>query len=291
MQPITFALVLPRRSRSTASRSRSTARGSAGRRPHGAVLRPRRLAARRALGHRQRDHRARRRDPQHALDRRPLPPHGDAQHRPLIFGAMYALLPELLGQGRSTARSSPGSTCGLTFVAGMAVFGIWLVQGLDGAPRRWAVLPSQYDTLTRISLPLVFVLAAAQALFFWNVLQTLRGKSGVATFDERGIPGSRCIVGRLVGARGRGRARAARAGARLHLRRRRLPRRAGARQGRRHCRRPRSRPRAPPSSATRRPARMSSRAPVAAAATFSRLPGRKAPSARRSTPRSHPRRW
>jgi cytochrome c oxidase subunit I len=70
----------------------------------------------------------------------------------------------------------------------MAVFGIWLVQGLDGAPRRWAVLPSQYDTLTRISLPLVFLLAAAQALFFWNVIQTLRGKSGPATFDERGIP-------------------------------------------------------------------------------------------------------
>jgi mono/diheme cytochrome c family protein len=34
----------------------------------------------------------------------------------------------------------------------------------------------------------VFVLAAAQALFFWNVLQTLRGKGGVATFDARGIP-------------------------------------------------------------------------------------------------------
>ena len=34
----------------------------------------------------------------------------------------------------------------------------------------------------------MFVLAAAQALFFWNVLQTLRGKAGVATFDERGIP-------------------------------------------------------------------------------------------------------
>jgi mono/diheme cytochrome c family protein len=50
------------------------------------------------------------------------------------------------------------------------------------------VLPSQYDTLTRISLPLVFVLAIAQALFFWNVIQTMRGKAGVATFDERGIP-------------------------------------------------------------------------------------------------------
>ena len=70
----------------------------------------------------------------------------------------------------------------------MIFFGLWLVQGVDGAPRRWAVLPSNYDTLTRISLPFVFILAAAQALFFWNVMQTLRGKGGVATFDERGIP-------------------------------------------------------------------------------------------------------
>jgi cytochrome c6 len=50
------------------------------------------------------------------------------------------------------------------------------------------VLPSEYDAITRISLPVAFVLAAAQLLFFWNVFQTVRGRSGVATFDERGIP-------------------------------------------------------------------------------------------------------
>jgi cytochrome c oxidase subunit I len=105
----------------------------------------------------------------------------------LIFGATYALLPELSGKALYSERLA-WIHVWTTFVAGMAVFGIWLVQGLDGAPRRWAVLPSQYDALTRISLPLVFLLAAAQALFFWNVVQTLRGKSGPATFDERGIP-------------------------------------------------------------------------------------------------------
>ena len=105
----------------------------------------------------------------------------------LIFGATYALLPELSGKALYSEKLA-WIHVWTTFLAGMAVFGIWLVQGLDGAPRRWAVLPSQYDTLTRISLPLVFLLAAAQALFFWNVIQTLRGKSGVATFDERGIP-------------------------------------------------------------------------------------------------------
>jgi mono/diheme cytochrome c family protein len=75
-----------------------------------------------------------------------------------------------------------------TFVVGTVVFGIWLVQGLDGAPRRFSVLPERYDVLTRLSLPLVFVLAAAQALFFWNVWATVRGRAGAARFDDDGLP-------------------------------------------------------------------------------------------------------
>ena len=105
----------------------------------------------------------------------------------LIFGATYALLPELCGKALYSEKLA-WIHVWTTFVVGMIVFGLWLVQGLDGAPRRWSVLPSNYDTVTRISLPFVFLLAAAQALFFWNVMQTLRGKGGVATFDERGIP-------------------------------------------------------------------------------------------------------
>ena len=105
----------------------------------------------------------------------------------LIFGATYALLPELSGKALYSEKLAWVHVW-TTFVAGMIVFGLWEVQGLDGAPRRWAVLPSQFDSITRISLAFVFVLAAAQVLFFWNVLQSLRGKGGIATFDERGIP-------------------------------------------------------------------------------------------------------
>jgi cytochrome c oxidase subunit I len=105
----------------------------------------------------------------------------------LIFGAVYALLPELTGKALYSEKLA-WIHVWTTFVVGMTVFGLWLVQGLDGAPRRWSVLPSRYDEVTRISLVFVFVLAAAQVLFFWNVIQTLRGKGGVAEFDERGIP-------------------------------------------------------------------------------------------------------
>ena len=105
----------------------------------------------------------------------------------LVFGATYALLPELTGKALASERVA-WIHVWTTFVVGMIVFGIWLVQGLDGAPRRFSVLPERYDTLTRVSLPFVFVLAAAQLLFFWNVYATLRGKAGAAAFDERGIP-------------------------------------------------------------------------------------------------------
>jgi cytochrome c oxidase subunit 1 len=105
----------------------------------------------------------------------------------LIFGAVYALLPELSGKALYSERMALIHVW-TTFAAGMIFFGIWLYQGLDGAPRRFSVLPSEYDQLTRWSLPFVFVLAAVQVLFFWNVFQTLRGRGGLATFDERGLP-------------------------------------------------------------------------------------------------------
>ncbi|MFN0153845.1 MAG: cbb3-type cytochrome c oxidase subunit I [Gaiella sp.] len=105
----------------------------------------------------------------------------------LIFGATYSLLPELTGKALYSERMAKWHVW-VTFVAGMIVFGLWLVQGLDGAPRRFSVLPSEYDGLTRISLPFVFVLAAVQALYFVNIWQTLRGKAGVAVFDDRGLP-------------------------------------------------------------------------------------------------------
>jgi cytochrome c oxidase subunit I len=104
-----------------------------------------------------------------------------------IFGAIYALLPELTGKALYSERLAWWHVW-LTFTSGMTFFGLWLVQGLNGAPRRFAELPHRFDTLTQVSIPFVFILALAQLLFFWNVVQTVRGKAGAATFDERGIP-------------------------------------------------------------------------------------------------------
>lgn len=105
----------------------------------------------------------------------------------LIFGAIYALLPELTGKALASERAALVHVW-TTFLAGTIVFGIWLVQGLDGAPRRFSVLPERYDTLTHVSLPFVVVLALVQALFFWNVWATVRGRAGAAEYDDRGLP-------------------------------------------------------------------------------------------------------
>ena len=98
----------------------------------------------------------------------------------VIFGALYAFLPDLLGRPLYSDRMGMWHVW-ITFFAGTAVSVIWIIQGLDGAPRRFAVLPSQYDRMTDASIPLVALLGLAQVLLVWNVVQTLRGRVSVGT--------------------------------------------------------------------------------------------------------------
>lgn len=92
----------------------------------------------------------------------------------LVIGATYAFLPELTGK-RLYSDALARWHVWLTAVSGTAFFAVWLVQGLEGAPRRFSVLPERFDTGTLVAVPFTFVLAAAQLLFVWNIVQTLRG--------------------------------------------------------------------------------------------------------------------
>jgi cytochrome c oxidase subunit I len=92
----------------------------------------------------------------------------------LIFAAIYAWLPDLTGK-QLWSESLARWHVWLTFVFGTANTVLWLIQGLDGAPRRFAVLPDRYVSLSQAAVPLVGILAAAQLLFVWNLVQTLRG--------------------------------------------------------------------------------------------------------------------
>ena len=54
------------------------------------------------------------------------------------------------------------------------------------APRRFAVLPHNYDTLGQIGASFAIATGLAQLPFFWNVVQTVRGK--VAEPRTRDVP-------------------------------------------------------------------------------------------------------
>jgi cytochrome c oxidase subunit 1 len=92
----------------------------------------------------------------------------------VIFAAIYYLLPNVYGKP-IWSESLAKWHIWLTFVGVTVNSGFWLWQGLNGAPRRFAELPSGYEASTRAALPFVALVAVAQLLFVWNMAQTLRG--------------------------------------------------------------------------------------------------------------------
>ena len=77
----------------------------------------------------------------------------------VIFGAIYYFLPELIGQA-ALQRPMARWHIWLTFVFGTdRASALWLVQGLEGAPRRFAVLPHRYDEPSQAAIPFVIALA------------------------------------------------------------------------------------------------------------------------------------
>ena len=93
----------------------------------------------------------------------------------VIFAATYKFVPELLGK-KLYSDSLAKWHIWLTFIGQIGASTFWMIQGLQGAPRRFAVLPDHYVTLSQVALPFVWVMGAAQLLFLFNIVQTIRGK-------------------------------------------------------------------------------------------------------------------
>jgi mono/diheme cytochrome c family protein len=94
----------------------------------------------------------------------------------VIFAAIYAFLPRLTGR-QWYSESLGNAHLWLTFIGGYGMSILLLIQGLDGAPRRYAVLPEQYDTITQLTVPFVLMTALGQVVFGYNLVQSLRGKT------------------------------------------------------------------------------------------------------------------
>lgn len=93
----------------------------------------------------------------------------------VIFAAVYEFLPRLTGR-KWYSEGLANSHLWLTIIGGYGMVLPMLVQGLEGAPRRYAVLPERYDTLTQLTIPFVIVTALGQVVFAYNLIQTLRGR-------------------------------------------------------------------------------------------------------------------
>jgi cytochrome c oxidase subunit 1 len=92
----------------------------------------------------------------------------------VVFAAIYYVLPNVYGKP-IWSESLGKWHIWLTFIGVSVNSAFWLWQGLNGAPRRFAELPSGYEASTRAALPFVGMIAVAQVLFVVNMVQTLRG--------------------------------------------------------------------------------------------------------------------
>ncbi len=93
----------------------------------------------------------------------------------VAFAGVYAFLPDLTGKRWYSERLGHVHLW-LTLVGGYGMVIPWLIQGLTGAPRRFAVLPEAYDAMTYISLPFIGLIVLGQLTFIWNLTQTIRGR-------------------------------------------------------------------------------------------------------------------
>jgi cytochrome c oxidase subunit 1 len=105
----------------------------------------------------------------------------------VIIAATYQFIPELTGKALYSESLAKWHVW-LTFLLATANSAVWLYQGLLGAPRRFAVLPHTYDGATQAGVGISIALGAAQLLFAYNLVQTLRGKVAQARPARQRLP-------------------------------------------------------------------------------------------------------
>ncbi|MGZ5315764.1 MAG: cbb3-type cytochrome c oxidase subunit I [Solirubrobacterales bacterium] len=115
----------------------------------------------------------------------------------VIFGAAYAFVPELIGK-RWYSQKLGWWHLWLTMIGGYGNSIIWYIQGLNGGPRRFSVLPESYDALSQLTLPFVVLVALGQLVFAYNVIQTMRGRRRAN--DDKPVLADTRQIGLVTGA-------------------------------------------------------------------------------------------
>ena len=109
-----------------------------------------------------------------------------------IIAATYAFLPDFVGKPLYSETMARWHVW-LTFIFVMGASAIWMYQGLLGGPRRYATLPHRYDAATQLAVPVSLMIGAAQLLFAWNIVQTIRGK-GIGRTESAMLGSPRAII-------------------------------------------------------------------------------------------------
>lgn len=91
----------------------------------------------------------------------------------VIFGLFYAGVPTLLKRELYSERLAKIHFWGM-LIGGYGWVICWLAQGLDGAPRRWDLLPDGFgwQVWTELSIPFMLVLAVSILIGLYNIVRT-----------------------------------------------------------------------------------------------------------------------
>jgi heme/copper-type cytochrome/quinol oxidase subunit 1 len=101
----------------------------------------------------------------------------------VIFAVLYHMVPEMTGK-KLYSNTLAKWHIWLTFWGQMLSSAYWMIDGLRGSPRRFAVPLPKYDTLNELAVIAVAILVVGQLLFVWNMWKTLQGAGGPVTDPE-----------------------------------------------------------------------------------------------------------
>ena len=100
------------------------------------------------------------------------------------FAAIYMWLPDWVGHPLYSERLAKHHIW-WTFIFATANSVVWLMEGLEGAPRRFATLPGHFGAYSQVGSVFAILTGLVQLLFFWNIFQTIRGKEAASNAREK----------------------------------------------------------------------------------------------------------
>lgn len=92
----------------------------------------------------------------------------------VLMGVFYAVLPHLYHKPIYSEALADIHLWGM-LIGGYGWVICWLIPGLEGAPRRWAVEPEAWDVWTKASIPFLALLVIAIAVGLYNYVRTITG--------------------------------------------------------------------------------------------------------------------